>query len=253
LAEIEQIDRERRLEYYLYDENRRVHGEFDLPAAEGMKFVKAVERRAEQIPEMPGEEGDRSKRLADALVSMAAGAIAADPDPDRATVVVHTSVEQLARLDGSVAIDHRAVIHIETARRLACSARLHAVVEASDGTPIGYGRTRRDPTAKMLQLLWERDGGCTFPGCGTTQHVEAHHVPPWEDGGLTDIDKMALICSFHHKLLHEYGWWLVWDGSLRRWIWYQPGALPYTGVPPPLEFAPDPVWDQARTLAQVFG
>jgi hypothetical protein len=78
-------------------------------------------------------------------------------------------------------------------------------------------------------------------------------VPPWEDGGLTDIDKLALICSFHHKLLHEYGWWLVWDGSLRRWIWYQPGALPYTGVPPPLEFAPDPVWDQARTLAQVFG
>ncbi|MCA1846565.1 MAG: hypothetical protein LC792_25890, partial [Actinobacteria bacterium] len=68
----------------------------------------------------------------------------------------------------------------------------------------------------------------------------------------TDIDAMALLCFFHHKLVHEYGWWAVWDPVVRSWIWYQPGGVRYTGVPPPLEFAPDPEWNEATPYHQVL-
>ena len=58
--------------------------------------ANALEREAERIAAMPGEEDEvyASARRADALVALCSARIAADPEPDRATVVVH------ARLDG---------------------------------------------------------------------------------------------------------------------------------------------------------
>ena len=65
--------------------------EVDLPAAQGAVVARALDRKAEEIPSMPGEEGDHGveARRADALVAMCSSAIAADHDPDRATVIVH--------------------------------------------------------------------------------------------------------------------------------------------------------------------
>jgi hypothetical protein len=36
--------------------------------------------------------------------------------------------------------------------------------------------------------------------------VHAHHVVWWSRGGRTDLDNLTLVCSFHHKMVHEYGW-----------------------------------------------
>ena len=32
---------------------------------------------------------------------------------------------------------------------------------------------------------------------------EIHHLKPWEKGGLTDLDNLVPLCSYHHHLIHD--------------------------------------------------
>jgi hypothetical protein len=88
------VDRERSVTYSFYDEGRRFGMSVDLPAADGAVVVRAIDRRAKKLPVMPGQDGPWGieARRADALVAMCSGHIAQDPDPDRATVVLHARV-----------------------------------------------------------------------------------------------------------------------------------------------------------------
>ena len=92
--EAAQADRDRSVSWYFYDQGRRFAMSTDLPAAEGTRLVRALDRRARSLPIMPGEHGPWGieARRADALVAMASEHLAADPDPDRATVIVHARV-----------------------------------------------------------------------------------------------------------------------------------------------------------------
>ena len=54
-----------------------------------------------------------------------------------------------------------------------------------------------------------RDTTCSFPGCHQAQHLDAHHVVPWSEGGPTDIDGLALLCRRHHVVVHEGGLRLI--------------------------------------------
>ncbi len=67
-------------------------------------MAKALERLAEQLPVMPGEEDGWcvDARRADALVALCSARIGADPDPDRATVIIHTQLEGLVEGTGGV-------------------------------------------------------------------------------------------------------------------------------------------------------
>jgi hypothetical protein len=125
--------------------------------------MKAWERVADQLPSVPvgDDPPGRDARRADALVALASVRIAHDADPDRATVVVHVPVEVLtspgARGDGGkdglgddgpgCGLEGGGVIHAETARRLACTARIETVVEDPAGRIVGLGRTSREPLA----------------------------------------------------------------------------------------------------------
>lgn len=79
---------------------------------------------------MPDEDGEAfaSARRADALVALASASVAADPDPDRATVVIHAKAEGLATGAGGCEIQDGPVIHPETAKRLLCNARVEEVL-----------------------------------------------------------------------------------------------------------------------------
>ncbi|HEU4617886.1 MAG TPA: HNH endonuclease signature motif containing protein, partial [Gammaproteobacteria bacterium] len=80
----------------------------------------------------------------------------------------------------------------------------------AEGTPLALGRKRRVVSTVLKRLLWTRDRGCTFPGCHRKHYVEAHHVRAWAEGGKTEPKNLTLLCSFHHRLLHEGGF------SIRR-------------------------------------
>jgi hypothetical protein len=69
------------------------------------------------------------------------------------------------------------------------------------------GRSQRTVSARLRRILEARDGHCAFPGCHAhTRRCEAHHVTPWEHGGPTSMDNLALLCIAHHHAVHEGGW-----------------------------------------------
>jgi hypothetical protein len=100
----------------------------------------------------------------------------------------------------------RADAPLETVRRLACDASLVVVTEDERGTPLNVGRKHRTVSTPIRRALLARDRHCTFPGCHRTRFVEAHHVHHWVEGGETSVDNLVLLCSFHHRLLHEGGY-----------------------------------------------
>jgi len=169
-----------------------------MPTAEGAVFERALERIAGAAPH--DSDATPEARLADALSELASARLAADADADRATVVVH--VDEKVQ---SGSLPNGATVPFETARRLACDARIQEVV-GSGGQTIGIGRTSRQVPGWLLRMLRERDGGCGFPGCGRMRWLHAHHIVHWADGGPTDADNLMLLCGYHHRLVHERGW-----------------------------------------------
>ncbi|MGH8971276.1 MAG: HNH endonuclease signature motif containing protein, partial [Actinomycetes bacterium] len=52
-----------------------------------------------------------------------------------------------------------------------------------------------------------RDRGCIAPGCTAPPAAcQLHHNWHWTDGGPTDLDNGALLCGFHHRMVHRQGW-----------------------------------------------
>ena len=117
---------------------------------------------------------------------------------------------------------------MESVRRLACDADTVMIVEDEDGTPLNVGRkTRTVPTA-IRRALQARDKGCVFPGCCNTRFVDAHHVKHWSAGGVTSLDNLILLCSRHHRLVHEGGFCI--DRDFRdRWIFKRPDGIAVPG------------------------
>jgi hypothetical protein len=73
------------------------------------------------------------------------------------------------------------------------------------GQVIGSGRATRTINRRLRRALEHRDQCCVVPGCGATRGLHAHHVVHWEDGGLTELSNLVLLCPFHHRLHHRGG------------------------------------------------
>src|ERR687887_650937 len=231
---------------------RPAHGASLRP---GAVVIKGIERTASSLPVMPGEEApyDAPARRADALVAMASAVIASDADSDRATVVIHAREEVLASeilssAQGGCELEGGGVIHPQEAIRAACSGRIQWITEDAGGNPVKVGVMSREPSGWMLRQLKYRDRTCVFPGCGSTRFLVAHHIRWWKYGGRTEMGNLVLVCQFHHKIVHEYGWSLVRkaDGTVR---WYRPDGRRSRAGPSPPPKAPD----SRRHLAAAAG
>jgi hypothetical protein len=185
-------------------------------AAIGLEFAAArkLERVRDSEAQPSAANGWRAQR-ADALLAIAKGSLAGDravggsdagaaagptaaaAAADHYQVVVHVDDSALR---GGVG---RSDLPIDTVRRLACDGSLVTVVEDERGTPLDVGRKQRTVSTPLKRALWSRDRGCTFPGCRNTRYVDAHHIRHWADGGDTSLENLTLLCSHHHRALHE--------------------------------------------------
>jgi len=221
----------RRFLKWRYDEERRclvLRGE--IPDDQGAVVVAALERIAYTTPHDPdiGTHQGLWPRAADALYELASQSIGADGDPDRATLVVHVDADVLASEDDGVGVAQDGpALHNETIRRLGCDSRWQFVADGNDGAPVGIGRMSRSIPAWLMRQLRLRDGGCRFQGCGRCHWVHAHHIIHWARGGRTDLDNLILLCSYHHRLLHEKGWHISGDPNSDV-VWIRPDGSPYT-------------------------
>ena len=95
------------------------------------------------------------------------------------------------------------------ARQTACRAGIIPAVLDGASRVLDLGRTQRLFTPAQRAALALRDRGCVFPGCDRPPAwTEAHHITAWSDGGPTDLDDGALLCPFHHHVVHDHGWQL---------------------------------------------
>jgi hypothetical protein len=239
LDETSELERDRSVRYWYEDGGRRFGLEARMPSAQGAIVAKALERVVDQIPAMPtyADGVVIEARRADALLALCSQRIAADADADRATVVIHASLEALSGRRNAET-EHGAVMPPEALQRLACDARIQVVAENEANDAIALGRTKREPSASMMRQLRHRDRGCRFPGCGSTAFANAHHIVWWSRGGATDLDNLLLICGFHHRLVHEHGWTVQRsdDGRLR---WFRADGSRYRGGPERLPAPPE--------------
>jgi hypothetical protein len=226
---------------YRWDEHRgglRLKGWF--PDVDGATVAAALEARAEQLRPAPGESWDPyPQRCADVVVEALSRELDEQSEANRATVVVH--VPESAVREGSDApgthLDAGAepvAIANETARRVACDSVIQIEVDDEKGVPIKLGRRTRTVPPHIWRLLKERDRHCRAPGCTRTRGLHAHHVRHWIDGGTTDPDNLMLLCTVHHRMLHEHGWTIRGTPGAHRFI-DRDGYAVTPGRPSPLD------------------
>ena len=71
---------------------------------------------------------------------------------------------------------------------------------------MSIGRRSRSIPPAIRRALRLRDRGCAFPGCTHDRFLHGHHIHHWLHGGETSVDNLSLLCSHHHRLVHEGGW-----------------------------------------------
>jgi len=194
----------------------------ELPLEAGELIDKALDKAREvsasQSPELADESW--SAQQADALLTMANAYLAGQREASAGSsenyqVTVH--VDSTALKDGH----GRSGLPIESVRRLCCDGETVVIAEDEHGEPLNVGRkTRTVPTA-IKRALWSRDKGCVFPGCGNKRFVDAHHIQHWSAGGETSLDNLLLLCTRHHRLVHEGGFAIAKD-YLDRWYFKRP-------------------------------
>ncbi len=97
------------------------------------------------------------------------------------------------------------VIAAATARRLCIDAGVVIAQVDKLGVPLSVGRKTRTISAAIKRALVLRDRTCRFPGCTHCRYVDGHHIEPWAHGGETALSNLMLLCSAHHRSLHEDG------------------------------------------------
>jgi hypothetical protein len=241
---------ERYLWWSWYDDGTRVGIDAMLPADGGHEVITAIAALAHQLPEEPAEYATFEQRCADALVALATSS--SEGSQARTEVVLSADLHALRSDDDGCEFDGGPVVHPEVARRISCDCRLQTVLRDPLGRAVGIGRRSRNVPEWLLRELRARDHGCTFPGCGTRRFTAAHHIVHWARGGATELGNLVLVCSFHHKLVHESGWRVTLAHGLEA-VWFRPDGrryqpeLPRTTVA--TDAAPPPV--RSATQAQV--
>jgi hypothetical protein len=199
-----------------------------LPAELGAIVVRALEAARDELGPPPPELAESlpwylrdatvspRARKADALVALAQTALAQKTSTaDVYQVVVHVDADALdasAETPGRCTLEEGEPLPTAAARRLSCDASIVRVLER-DGKTLSLGRKTRTIPPALRRALRMRDKTCTFPGCDRRYHLHGHHIEHWADGGATNLNNLAHLCPFHHRLIHEGGFSLRRDGG----------------------------------------
>jgi hypothetical protein len=136
-------------------------------------------------------------------------------------------------------LDDGTRVSAETFRRVSCDSALVGVTTGTGGRVLDVGRKTRAVPVAIRRALWSRDRGCRFPMCSNRRFVQAHHVEHWVHGGSTSLDNLVLLCSFHHRLLHQGGFKIsVGADGAARFFASGDGDIAFVPATPPVPSAP---------------
>jgi hypothetical protein len=195
-----------------------------------------------ETPRPPTIEYAQSSRRfsrVDAFVQLATDVVRGNrPDRSPVELIVSVSAETLLSpsADGVGVTGAGCCLPADVVRRLDCDAGLVLVVEDEDGKPVATGRKARTFSPAMRRALFQRDRTCRFPGCNSCIGLDGHHAKPWAEGGETTLRNGLLLCKFHHRFMHEYGYRVDMD-ERHQPTFYDPHGRVIPAVPPPSDTA----------------
>ena len=165
------------------------------------------------------------------------------------TVNVHLDLQTLAGtreiddLEGLVLRGEGWTVTKHAAERLLCDSALVATLFAGRNQVLDVNDAAEQFTRRQRRAFAARDGHCVFPSCTRPpRFCDAHHLAHREHGGPTRTDNAALLCRFHHRLVHEHRWTLSVDEA-GHWIATDRHGTTWTGRPAAtrsLDAAPGP-------------
>jgi hypothetical protein len=170
-----------------------------LPLELGVQFEQAIRDLAKEQRAIDKRDGVVQKwqeSAADALVALAQQTDGKGAGRARATLIVHVGDSAPPLLEGAGTISR------ETAERLACDARRLTI--ARQGHDLVHSRVGRCASYAQQRALHRRSSSCQYPGCTSKHELEAHHIVGVARGGRTELENLILLCSRHHKRLHDH-------------------------------------------------
>jgi hypothetical protein len=203
------------------------------------------QRSAERPASASASKTRSPANLATALVAMAEWICSTSTVPTfapAAEVIINVDLDTLlgtgdgaeafhARSETGAHLDDGPALRASVLNRLLDNARLRIATIDRDGTILDIGATHRTPSTGQMHALWRRDHGCAVPGCGRTQFLHAHHVVYWSNGGLTVLDNLLLLCSEHHRALHE-GVFTITAHGRQNFTFHLPDGTSIEPAPP---------------------
>ena len=178
-----------------------------------------------------GDTRSRSQRLHDAFKVIFRDALMAKNlgrhNGIPVTVVVSTTLAELEAGAGIAVTGTGTLMPMPDLIRLAEQAYHYLVIyRKHTAEPLYLGRTKRLASKAQRLLLYNRDRGCTRPGCTKAAcHCQAHHADPsWKNGGRTDAPDLALGCGPDNRLA-EMGWTTRIDKQTGRTHWHPPPLM----------------------------
>ncbi len=101
----------------------------------------------------------------------------------------------------------RGPIDLDTACRLASLVPELVRVLTHPVTGMAITADTYRPTAGLRRYLEHRDRHCQFPVCNRdARYGDLDHTVPWEQGGRTVPENLAVMCRGHHTLKHNSAW-----------------------------------------------
>ena len=130
--------------------------------------------------------------------------------------------------DDSAWLDWVGEVPADIARLIACDANIwRTILDPRTGLPLDIGRAQRSAPTWMRRALYTRDRTCRFPGCTTpAAWTDVHHLDHWIRGGHTTIERLLLLCRFHHRKIH-HGWGIDFDQHTGQVTVTRPDGQPY--------------------------
>lgn len=139
----------------------KIWGGLDGPA--GALFDKALNDKADQLPEVEGKNMNQARKRATALVELAVGG---EAKPAHVTVFVDAV--------DSAPIDARAGVVLEAGPKVGrkaleaimCGSTTEVIALTKNRTPLSYGRARREAPPALRRAIFRGDlGMCAADGC----------------------------------------------------------------------------------------
>ena len=115
------------------------------------------------------------------------------------------------------------------------------VTDVDSHRPILTGTTRRRPTrSARTATAWQRraivgrDATCAFPGCRMPAAVcEIDHIEPFGEGGPTELDNLAPLCTHDHQRTKHTHRWRYSREPEGGYSWRSPSGHTYRSGDPP--------------------